>query len=45
MNIKEFKDADNNYNCPIVISYPEVIKNNIDELRSKNINLLNHFYL
>ena len=24
-------------NCPIVISYPEVIKNNVDELREKEI--------
>ena len=26
--------AGNHYNCPIVTSYPEVLKNNIDELRS-----------
>ena len=30
---KEFPDANNHYNCPIVTSYPENIKNNIDELR------------
>ncbi len=29
---KEYEDVDNHYNCPIVISYSEVIKNNIDEL-------------
>ncbi|HOW23044.1 MAG TPA: acyl-CoA dehydratase activase-related protein [Sedimentibacter sp.] len=29
-NIKEDKDAGNHYNCPIVISYPESIKANID---------------
>jgi predicted nucleotide-binding protein (sugar kinase/HSP70/actin superfamily) len=34
---KEQKEADNNFNCPIVVSYPEVIKNNIDVLREKNI--------
>ncbi len=30
---KEFADAQNNYNCPIVTSYAENIKNNIEELR------------
>ena len=34
---QEQKDADNHYNCPIVTSYPEVIKNNIDVLREQNI--------
>ncbi len=29
---KEYEDVDNHYNCPIVISYSEVIKNNIDEI-------------
>ncbi len=40
---KEFKDADNNYNCPIVISYSEVIKNNIEELKNDDITFLNPF--
>jgi len=30
---KEDAGAGNNYNCPIVTSYPEVLRNNIDELR------------
>lgn len=34
---KEDGEADNSYNCPIVISYPEVIKNNIEDLKSNNI--------
>lgn len=38
---KEDERCDNNYNCPIVISYSEVIKNNIDEI--KNINYINPF--
>ena len=33
----ELSSADNNYNCPIVTSYPENIKNNIEELSEKNI--------
>ena len=32
---KEFKQADNKYNCPIVISYSEVLKNNVEELKRK----------
>ena len=40
---KEQKNADNNYNCPIVTSYPEVIKNNIDLIKEKNINFINPF--
>ena len=30
---KEYKGCDNYYNCPIVTSYPEVIKNNMDSLK------------
>ncbi len=40
---KEYKDADNHYNCPIVISYSEVLKNNVEELRDKDIEFLNPF--
>lgn len=40
---KEYKEADNNYNCPIVISYAEVIRNNIDELNEKNIHIISPF--
>ena len=40
---KEQKEADNHYNCPIVASYPEVIKNNVDALREKNILYMNPF--
>ena len=34
---QEQQDADNHYNCPIVTSYPEVIKNNVDIIREQNI--------
>ena len=40
---KEYESSDNHYNCPIVISYSEVIKNNIDELRNKDIKYINPF--
>ncbi len=38
---KEYEKADNKYNCPIVISYSEVLKNNVEEL--KNIKFINPF--
>jgi len=40
---KEYKDVNNHYNCPIVISYPEVIKNNVDEIKKRNIKWLSPF--
>ena len=40
---KEYEKADNHYNCPIVISYSEVIKNNVEELKANNIKYLNPF--
>ena len=40
---KEFLDANNHYNCPIVTSYSEVIKNNMDILNERNIRFLNPF--
>ena len=40
---KEYKQADNHYNCPIVISYSEVLKNNVEELKSDNIKFINTF--
>lgn len=40
---KEQAEADNHYNCPIVVSYPEVIKNNVDVLREKGILFLKPF--
>ncbi len=40
---KEDLTADNQFNCPIVISYPEVIKNNVDDLKDKNIPLVHPF--
>lgn len=40
---KEYKEADNYYNCPIVISYSEVLKNNIEELNNPDITFLNPF--
>lgn len=40
---QELEEADNNYNCPMVTSYPEVIKNNMDVLRGENIKFFNPF--
>ncbi len=40
---KEYQDANNRYNCPIVISYSEVLKNNVEELKSDDIKFMNPF--
>ncbi len=39
----EFPDANNHYNCPIVTSYSENIKNNVDEITSGEVKFLNPF--
>lgn len=41
---KEDKKSQNQFNCPIVMSYPEVIKSNMDVLKEKHIDLLNPFF-
>ncbi|MDF2800266.1 MAG: CoA-substrate-specific enzyme activase [Anaerocolumna sp.] len=40
---KEVPGANNHYNCPIVASYSENIKNNVEELRDSKINYQNPF--
>ena len=40
---KEFSGSQNHYNCPIVTSYPENIKNNVETIRDKNIELIQPF--
>ncbi|NLL80288.1 MAG: 2-hydroxyacyl-CoA dehydratase [Clostridiales bacterium] len=39
----EFPDANNHYNCPIVTSYSENIKNNVDEISSGQVVFRNPF--
>ena len=39
----EFPDANNHYNCPIVTSYSENIKNNVDEITNGEVRFLNPF--
>ena len=39
----EFENSDNNYNCPIVTSYSEAIKLNVEDLEKNNINYINPF--
>ena len=42
--LKEDSTANNNFNCPVVTSYPEVLRNNIDRLRQdKTITFMNPF--
>lgn len=40
---RENQASNNHFNCPIVASYPEVIKNNVENIRDQNILLLNPF--
>lgn len=40
---KEFEEANNHYNCPIVTSYSENIKNNVDEIAGEQITFRNPF--
>ena len=40
---KEVAGAGNHYNCPMVTSYAENIKNNMEELKEKNIRFMNPF--
>ncbi len=40
---QEIEGANNHYNCPIVTSYAENIKNNVEELKDQEINFMNMF--
>ncbi|HBS46354.1 MAG TPA: 2-hydroxyglutaryl-CoA dehydratase, partial [Paenibacillus sp.] len=40
---KEDEAADNHFNCPVVASYPEVIRNNMDGLKENGITLVSPF--
>ncbi len=39
----EFADSNNHYNCPVVTSYAENIKNNVEEITSGKVRFLNPF--
>ena len=40
---KEIDKTNNHYNCPIVTSYAENIKNNVEDIKLCNINFMNPF--
>ncbi|MDR1890032.1 MAG: 2-hydroxyacyl-CoA dehydratase [Zoogloeaceae bacterium] len=40
---KEFEESDNHFNCPVVTSYPELIRNNIDALKENGVTLIQPF--
>lgn len=42
-NVKEDSDANNHFNCPIVTSYPETIRANMDILKEENITFYQPF--
>ncbi len=39
----EQKEANNSFNCPMVISYPEVVKNNMDMIKENEVLLMTPF--
>lgn len=40
---EESKNADNHFNCPIVQSYPDVIRNNVDDIREGKVDYRNPY--
>jgi predicted CoA-substrate-specific enzyme activase len=42
--IKEDEGADNHFNCPVVTSYPETIKANLENLKKPGIEYITNFY-
>lgn len=40
---REFKNATDTFNCPVVTSYAEVIKNNMDSIEKNKVNFMNPF--
>jgi len=42
-NVQEDKSANNHYNCPIVISYPETIWANLDNLHQEDVTFYHPF--
>ena len=40
---QETKKAQNHFNCPIVVAYPENLKNNVDDLQVKKIKYIRPF--
>ncbi|MFD1466052.1 acyl-CoA dehydratase activase-related protein [Lapidilactobacillus mulanensis] len=41
--VVENKNAQNHFNCPIVQSYPDVIRNNVDEIRAGEVDYRNPY--
>ncbi|HKL99328.1 MAG TPA: acyl-CoA dehydratase activase-related protein, partial [Mobilitalea sp.] len=41
---KEYKEVTNHYNCPIVISYPEVVRSNMDILKKNDVRFISPFF-
>jgi predicted CoA-substrate-specific enzyme activase len=42
-DIKEVKQAENHFNCPIVTSYPETLRVNVDALQGDDVDFMNPF--
>ena len=40
---KEFSDAHDHFNCPVVTSYPELIRNNIERIKEDGVDFIQPF--
>ncbi|MGL4667232.1 MAG: acyl-CoA dehydratase activase-related protein [Saezia sp.] len=40
---KEFVDSHDHFNCPVVTSYPELIRNNIDRIKEEGVEFIQPF--
>ncbi|MCD8498495.1 MAG: acyl-CoA dehydratase activase-related protein, partial [Clostridiales bacterium] len=40
---QEYTEANNHFNCPIVVSYPEVIRTNVEKIAENSVRLINPF--
>ena len=40
----ETPDANNHFNCPIVATYPENIKNNVEDLKNRDVTFIHPFF-
>jgi predicted CoA-substrate-specific enzyme activase len=40
---QQFEGADNHFNCPVVASYPEVIRNNVERLADPDVRFISPF--
>jgi len=40
---QEYKSSQNHYNCPMVVAYPENLKNNVESIEENDVNFIKFF--